>query len=632
MEKQYKIHQGDNLETLALLEDNSIDSVVTDPPYGIDFLGKEWDSNTGTLELYKECLRVLKPGGYILAFSAARTYHHLATSIEKAGFEIRDQLMWLYASGFPKAQDMGKAIQKRQGVKKTESRILAGSGGYKNNAVGGGLKDNPTTKTEIEQVVPTSPEAQQWAGWKTALKPAHEPIVMARKPFKGSCVDNVLDNQVGALNIDDSRVAYEGDKPKSFTIKNGSSYKQHVEQLHGGEKTTTPERIQEFDDRGRYPSNVIGQVDGHQKHFYNPNGDHEPIVMARKPFKGSCIDNVLDNGVGALNIDETRIDNLTDREKNWTPQRQQAQSDIYLGGAKPGDEQSMYNDAGRYPSNVIGEVTEHQQYFYNPNGEHEPIVMARKPFKGSCVDNIIDNGVGALNIDGARIPTEDKLVGNTVRIQDTFAVGGLERESVLVSDWTQDDGGRYPSNVIGDVQDYQKYFYCPKVSRSERHAGYLDDPKEKSKGPVVTETTMLTDMGGYFIDNDGNRQEQSGKDIYLPDYGYIKANGLKECYSKWAKANKKTVNQGNNHPTVKPVALMKYLIKLVTPPNSRVLDPYTGSGSTGMAAVELGHQFIGCELDPDYVAIAERRIQAWSDQAKDDNQDKANNKFADLFE
>ena len=116
----YTVIQGNNIDVLKQYEDNTIDSIVTDPPYGIEFLGKDWDSNTGAVETWRECLRVLKPGGYLLAFSAARTYHHLATNIESVGFDIRDQLMWLYSSGFPKAQDVGKAIQRRQGVEQTK--------------------------------------------------------------------------------------------------------------------------------------------------------------------------------------------------------------------------------------------------------------------------------------------------------------------------------------------------------------------------------------------------------------------------------------------------------------------------------------------------------------------------------
>ena len=136
----FTIHQGDNRDTLKTLADNSIDAIITDPPYGIDFLGKAWDANTGALETYQECLRVLKPGGYILAFSAARTYHHLAVTLEAAGFEIRDQIMWLYASGFPKAQDIGKAIEKRQGKtrKKPEMDRYEGSNEVIDGSFGSG--------------------------------------------------------------------------------------------------------------------------------------------------------------------------------------------------------------------------------------------------------------------------------------------------------------------------------------------------------------------------------------------------------------------------------------------------------------------------------------------------------------
>ena len=349
--------QGNNIDILKTYPDNHFDAVVTDPPYGIEFLAKEWDKNTGAVESWAECFRVLKPGGYLLAFSAARTYHNLATNIEGVGFEIRDQLMWLYASGFPKAQDIGKAIDKR-GV------------------------DN------------------DHHGWKTALKPAHE-----------------------------------------------------------------------------------------------------PIVMARKPFKGSCIDNVLTHGVGALNIDATRVDNLTDVEKNWTPQRQNVKSTIDLGGAKPGDTQSMYNEAGRYPSNVLGEVT-----------------------------------------------------------------------------------------------DYQQFFYCPKVNRAERHMGFESPPD-----PLANYST-------------GNVKDHPLWDPSIGTNLQRLKHKILEHTKTLGQEHQVTGPVGNNHPTVKPVALMKYLVKLVTPVGGKVLDPFTGSGSTGMAAVELGYDFTGCELDPDYVDIANKRITAWKNK------------------
>jgi site-specific DNA-methyltransferase (adenine-specific) len=391
----YTIINDNNITHLKTIQDNTIDSIITDPPYGIEFLGKDWDTNTGAVETWQECLRVLKPGGYLLAFSAARTYHNLATNIESVGFEIRDQLMWLYSSGFPKAQDIGKSIQRRQGVEKTTINEWA-SKNTMNNVLSEAqgkerLVDKPGDKG-IETPVPTSPEAKQWAGWKTALKPSHEPIVMARKPFKGSTIDNVLTHGVGALNIDASRIESE---PFEYC------------------------------------------ADGIKRTTYSQS----------EPAK-------------------------------WNDS----------------DKQMVVNDKGRFPSNVIGEVAEH----------------------------------------------------------------------------------------------YQKYFYCPKVSRRERHCGFEQMPD-----------AMFGQHQGAYDDN-GQRYA--------------------------VELDKRTGVVGNNHPTVKPVELMKYLIKLVTPTNSHVLDPFCGSGSTGMAAVELGHTFTGIELDADYVEIAKRRIKGWN------RPQETNNTYNELFE
>jgi len=455
----YHIHQGNNIDILKTLEDESIDSVVTDPPYGIEFLAKDWDSNTGAQETWQECLRVLKPGGYLLAFSAARTYHQLATNIESVGFEIRDQIMWLYASGFPKALDIGKAIQKRQGVTKTTQKEMIMQGGFDNWVDTQEEKNAKRNNQTIQEVVPTSPEAKQWAGWKTALKPSHEPIVMARKPFKGSTMDNVMKHGVGALNIDASRVPWgKDDNPEAY-----------VEWMK------------------KYPNST-----GSKAVFNNAHADAKGVVYVK-------------------------------------------------------DKDAEINK-----------------------------------------DRNVDN-----------------------RLQ-----------------------GRFPSNVIGEVAEgYQKYFYCPKVSRRERHVGF-------EQTEVMTNPQMVEAMGGSYVDENGNPRKNDGDEgnhVWLPHCGTIKRHAIKHHYQEWLSQqdplahiptnpedSNKYKSQGNNHPTVKPVALMKYLIKLVTPPSSTVLDPFTGSGSTGMAAVELGHRFIGCELDENYVEIAHKRIQGWNRPRND--------QFGELFD
>jgi DNA modification methylase len=386
----YNIINGNNIDILKTFPDNYFDSIVTDPPYGINFLGKEWDNNVGTLETYTECLRVLKPGGHILAFSAARTYHHLAMVIEEAGFEIRDQIMWIYGSGFPKSQDVGK-----------------------NNNM------------------------PKYKGWGTQLKPAHEPICMARKPLEGSVYKNVQKYGTGAINIDECRVPCE---PR-----------------------TTP--VYSDDDK-------------------------------------------TDNTMFGLNnkIQHERVETTT----------------------------------GRFPANVIhdgsDEVTQH--FPYSTSG-------ARKP---------------EHNIKGLEDGSQREIFGSDAN---------SGKYNVQPFEYAEADEG-----------SAARFFYCPKVNRSERHMGFDNvEPFNRPKTDTVST--------GVQVLRKRDPQEFTG----------------------------------NNHPTVKPVELMKYLIKLVTPKNGKVLDPFNGSGSTGMAAVSLGHEYVGIELDTNYCEISKKRIEAYND-----------NGFNELFE
>jgi site-specific DNA-methyltransferase (adenine-specific) len=465
---KYQIIQGDNREALRTLADNSIDAIVTDPPYGIDFLGKAWDANTGALETYQECLRVLKPGGHILAFSAARTYHHLAVTLEAAGFEIRDQIMWIYSSGFPKSQDVGRSIQRTIGVEERKA--------HKSNLprVGGGEDKTKAWDESAEQgqIVCTDPEAKVWEGWGTALKPAHEPIALARKPIKLSIAKNCQQWGVGALNIDATRVPFESEDDKPS----------------GGE-----------------------------------------------------------NGWSRVGFSEQPV------EKYKNQKKKKSDIDTYL------------------------------------NNKRGPMERAR-----------IEDGENIGMFDGG------------------VGYKAIKRKVDPVLDLPE---GRFPSNVLGEIAEpYQKYFYCPKVGRRERHVGF-DTPE--------TQEQMLASIGGYFVDHEGNKIK-SGNKAFVPSLGEIYTHGLNDVIKKIRAENKintglvdkngntqtftsdpATHNTGNNHPTVKPIELMKYLIRLITPPGGTVLDPFNGSGSTGCAAVELGYEYIGCELDPAYVDIARKRIEAW---------------------
>ena len=199
-----KIIQGDCLDKLKELEDNSIDSIVTDPPYELGFMGKSWD-NTGIAnnkDMWAECLRVLKPGGHLLAFSGTRTYHRMASAIEDAGFEVRDMIEWVYGSGFPKSLNIGKAVDKLQG---NEREVVGKSNRHNSYAQSDII--NPQGNGGIPDLTKGTSE---WEGWGTALKPAHEPICMARKPLSEKTVaENCLKWGTGGINIDESRVGTE---------------------------------------------------------------------------------------------------------------------------------------------------------------------------------------------------------------------------------------------------------------------------------------------------------------------------------------------------------------------------------------------------------------------------------------
>lgn len=235
------LYNADCLLALDELEENSVDSIVTDPPYELNFMGKGWDNagisfSKGT---WAKCLRVLKPGGYMLAFGGSRTYHRIACAIEDAGFEIRDCIMWLYGSGFPKSMNIGLAVDKKNGV---ESPVVG-----KSKRHGGGIVGNGSSY-ELPPIIPDIKEAQnKWKGWGTALKPSYEPIIVARKPFKGSLVDNVMKWGVGGINIDECRV---GDEVVSI-------HNAPVGTFAGGEYGRGSDTESYRSSVGRFPANTI---------------------------------------------------------------------------------------------------------------------------------------------------------------------------------------------------------------------------------------------------------------------------------------------------------------------------------------------------------------------------------------
>ena len=241
-----KVIHGDCIETMNQMEPESISAIVTDPPYGLGFMGRKWDDLPPSQEWAEACYRVLKPGGHIAAFGGTRTWHRLAVAIEDAGFEMRDSLAWLYGSGFPKSHDVGKAIDKTAGAKREVIGVRAFADGTTACATAGSAGIPGSGASGQAQITaPATPEAAQWDGWGTALKPAFEPIVLARKPLAEKTVaSNVLAHGTGAINVDACRIAGESTR-RTNTAEMG---------YHGGNLAST---YQTGSDAGRWPANVL---------------------------------------------------------------------------------------------------------------------------------------------------------------------------------------------------------------------------------------------------------------------------------------------------------------------------------------------------------------------------------------
>jgi site-specific DNA-methyltransferase (adenine-specific) len=420
------VFHGSNLDVLPTLPDNSVDSIVTDPPYELGFMGKSWDSSgiAYSVELWQECLRVLKPGGHLLAFGGSRTWHRIAVAIEDAGFDVRDSIAWLYGSGFPKSLDISKAIDKAAGAER--DKVPATGSLHKNKNLNDDSwskigQDNPL----MDSAQPATDEAKKWQGWGTALKPAFEPVVVARKPLVGTVAANVLLWGVGGLNIDGSRIGTDGGTKGADFGEQGDVYGNGLNGNFGKPVAGL----------GRWPANII--------------------------------------------LDE------------------------YTAGLL--DEQSGDRPGGTFPAK-----------------------------RGQAVNTSFASG------------------------QET--VGG--------------------QRSMGDSGGASRFFYVAKASKKDRNEG-------------------LEDLEGKEIGAKGNGLGRT--------CATCAASVLDGCEC----ADRTFVNptRQNFHPTVKPTALMEYLVKLVTPPGGTVLDPFTGSGSTGKAALLNGFKFIGIELTADYLPIIEGRLK-----------------------
>jgi len=313
--------KGDCLQKLKELKDNSVDSVVTDPPYEIGFMGKGWDDSgiANNPELWKEVLRVLKPGGHLLSFSHSRTYHRQAVAVEDAGFEIRDQIMWVYGSGFPKSHNIGKSVDKLLG---NEREVVGTTNNIKLKS--GQMYEGwqSADRIDLDITKGTSP----YEGWGTALKPAHEPIVMARKPFKGSVAQNVLEWGTGGINIDGCRVGYtDNDDPR---IGKGYEWESKAEPFGEGKTTQKKEG---WNTEGRFPANIMFEctcenpiVKENDKEPYEYKDNEYEVEGFIKGVKPNSPSNYNDTKGGVIHTDPNCpcriLDEQSGNRKGWSSQ------------------------------------------------------------------------------------------------------------------------------------------------------------------------------------------------------------------------------------------------------------------------------------------------------------------------
>jgi DNA modification methylase len=488
--KELKLLNGDCLDKLKELDNNSIDSIVTDPPYGLSFMGKKWDYDVPSVEIWQECLRVLKPGGHLLAFAGSRTYHRMAVRIEDAGFDIRDQIMWIYGSGFPKSHNISKQLDKRGGNNNLTKEV---ADALKEARVSRGI-----SKTEADKLFCDGTTNYQWfEGRKDGVRLPDD------ETFQKICNEwNELDKYKTIINSVNREVVgkYEGDAGGLGGERLGSK---------GGDITIPA-------------TNVAKDWEGWGTAL---KPAHEPIVMARKPIEGTVAENTLQYGVGGLNIDGTRVGT----EKTITKSTKSHKDDKVYGKFNGGED--TINE-GRWPANVILDE-EAGQILDEQSGER---------------GNGWKKNYGATDYNGKQYDSSTQ--------QCVFG------------------GGFTGKNTYADTGGASRFFYCPKASKKDRDHG-LDKFDTKS-------TRKWTDTG-MKTTGSGNPRQELGKNI---------------------------------HPTVKPTDLMKYLIRLVTPKDGIVLDPFMGSGSTGKAAMQEGMWFVGIEREKEYYEIAKQRIEHEMDKRK----------------
>lgn len=601
----YELHHGDCLEVMKSLPDNSVDAVVTDPPYGLSFMGKKWDYDVPSVEIWKEALRVLKPGGHLLSFGGTRTYHRMVVNIEDAGFEIRDQIQWIYGSGFPKSLDVSKAIDKQAGA---EREVI----GKKLHARDGDVSHQAWTQhgTSCKQYVnggqtrgvgmitaPATESAKQWEGWGTALKPANEIVCLARKPQI-----NTDDCAIMALEvikkICQSPLLAKIVKSSSMLSQSGLGEVADIARWIADANTNTSDALNALTDILRFESETNTNLSTALLWLDILDAIYCQASTFTTEMKSSLITDLkILNSLPLM----TTLEHTIKGETNLNGDATNAWRAVSIFNAVHTKlDYTLERSAQDLATSLESETN------LRPNST--PICLARKPLIGTVAENVKTHGTGAINIDGCRVATTESLKGGQY--------SGTERnhgncygkhKNLSPSQYTQ-PRGRFPANVIHDGSEEVVGLFPQTTSgkMTGKQGGFGNSSLVFGGNSETPDAISYADSGSaarfFYCAKASKADRNAGLE------GFEERETYSESTATPMRDHREQVKRANHHPTVKPTELMRYLCRLITPPNGTVLDPFAGSGSTGKAAILEGFSFIGIEREEEYAEIARARI------------------------
>ena len=621
----YQLYHGNCLDVLREMPDNSIDAICTDPPYGINFMGKKWDYDVPGVEIWKECLRVLKPGGHLLSFAGTRTQHRMAVNIEDAGFEIRDMIAWVYGSGFPKSADVSKHIDAAERKKWLDvskaldnlviATIIESWKKYLNTASTAGLlfAKNPTvtgTNTVKNVSAPALALLQVSQENRDALALVAElsskEALLLSEAETSSALTHVgedgsqslarsaehLQKRFNATSTDAgiARVTVLG-WPSESTANNLKA----VEALKiwlGSKPSSRKEATNAL---------CVALTDDLRLITLNQSKTFQNLDTTKQTECASAISVTITESMAERLISSTvdtlrkhAIDRAAGAEREVVGSRKLTGTARIKGqaayGATSGRSEDAYQDGSEINDTlaITAPATPEAQQWAGfgtaLKPALEPITMARKPLEGTVAANVLAHGTGGINVDGCRVGTEARPV--MVRTKTVVSATSMSGQSTgATSSGELTSTGRWPANLIHDGSDEVVGLF----PESKSYKG--NSRKGKVKNQTRLNNSTYAEVNCEYSDT-----------------------GSAARFFYCAKANKKDRNEGldgetNNHPTVKPTGLMRYLCRLITPPGGTILDPFLGSGTTGKAALLEGFNFIGIEMEEPYLSIAQQRIQ-----------------------